>query len=45
MRCHSIESRRRKPVKGYEILLFERTLPNKYGKKYWILLQKQDWMS
>ena len=37
-----MEPRTRKFVKGYEFFSFGRNLFNKYGKMFWILLQKQD---
>ena len=38
-----VESKTRKyDVKGYRFLSFMRNLSDKYGEKYWMLLQKLD---
>ena len=44
MTCYSREPRTRKYVKGYGFLSFAGNLPNIYGKNYWIMIQKQEWM-
>ena len=41
MTLYSIKPGTRKYVKKYRFLSFARNLSDKYGKKYWILLQRQ----
>ena len=44
MRGYSIEPRTREYVKCFGFLPFVRNLYNKYGKMFWIVLQKQHQM-